>query len=974
MKPKYLQLIVVFLLFFCTNCEERDLTNPFDPECTVDWSPENFQATQVGNAVKLTWEQSVTNISGFKITRTVDGASATVLTTSLEKTNSNYSDTNLSGGKQHSYKLYAVAGEYSSNSVETQITPILSPDVTTNDPDDVTSISAVCGGKITNNGGTTVTEKGICYSTTENPTTNNTKKNLGTGNADFSTTITGLQSNTKYYVRAYAINSKGIGYGNQVNFTTVDIPEVTTTYPIVTSCNSATAGGNVTSDGGLTVIARGVCWSTSSTPTISDNKTTDGSGIGNFTSIITGLNPNTTYYIKAYATNSNGTAYGGQYSITSPYCFPTVLTLSASSSFCSITATGNVTSNGGATVTARGICISTTQYPTIGNYKTTNGTGTGSFTAIITGLSSNTTYYIRAYATNSTGTSYGEQYSVTTSECEQPPTVETTAAYYTSCTTGYVSGNITDEGSSSVTVKGIVWNTTGSPTVDNYMGKTNNGAGIGSFSTALTNLTGSTTYYVRAYATNSIGTNYSTQYSFTTPACTVIVVPTVTTAATTATSSTTASSGGNVTDDGGATVTAKGVVWNTTGSPTIYNYTGITSNGSGIGSFTSSITGLTCNTTYYVRAYATNSAGTSYGTQYPVTPVCTPVIVVPTVTTAATTATSSTTATSGGNVTSDGGATVTARGVCWSTSQSPTVVNSITTDGTGVGSFTSSISELTANTTYYVRAYATNSDGSGYGSQVNITTPSVQITNDFYITNASVSPTTIAPGGTISVSCDQNYSGNSTASLSPYVGYYLSTNSSWGSSDVFLGHDSSGLDASDLYDGESETLTIPSGTSAGTYYILFVADYKGEYSETNEGNNVVYKQIIISNPNSYDGSKEVYANPQSSSDFPIPDNNTTGVSVSVTFNTLPSNAVIKWIDVYYEISHPFPKDLVVYLKNANGSLTLRLREDATVSSSNNYKFTGLANNTTWTLKVADVASGDTGWIEYFGVTIYYELQ
>ena len=80
------------------------------------------------------------------------------------------------------------------------------------------------------------------------------------------------------------------------------------------------------------------------------------------------------------------------------------------------------------------------------------------------------------------------------------------------------------------------------------------------------------------------------------------------------------------------------------------------------------------------------------------------------------------TATSGGSISSDGGATVTERGVCWSTSESTTIADNKTTDGTGAGSFTSAISGLTANTTYYVRAYATNNKGTGYGSAMSFTT------------------------------------------------------------------------------------------------------------------------------------------------------------------------------------------------------------------------------------------------------------
>jgi len=95
---------------------------------------------------------------------------------------------------------------------------------------------------------------------------------------------------------------------------------------------------------------------------------------------------------------------------------------------------------------------------------------------------------------------------------------------------------------------------------------------------------------------------------------------------------------------------------------------------------------------------------------------------IPVVSTNAATAVTQTTATSGGVISSDGGATVTACGVCWSTNQTPTIADNKTTAGTGAGSFTSAISGLTANTTYYVRAYATNSAGTGYGSAKSFTT------------------------------------------------------------------------------------------------------------------------------------------------------------------------------------------------------------------------------------------------------------
>jgi hypothetical protein len=105
--------------------------------------------------------------------------------------------------------------------------------------------------------------------------------------------------------------------------TTADItaiaPTVTTTTPSALKATSATSGGNVTSDGGDALSARGVCWSTSADPTIADNHTTDGTATGSFSSAVSGLTENTTYHVRAYATNSAGTSYGSDLSVTTTF-------------------------------------------------------------------------------------------------------------------------------------------------------------------------------------------------------------------------------------------------------------------------------------------------------------------------------------------------------------------------------------------------------------------------------------------------------------------------------------------------------------------------------------------------------------------------------------------------------------------------------------------------------------------------------
>ena len=197
-----------------------------------------------------------------------------------------------------------------------------------------------------------------------------------------------------------------------------------------------------------------------------------------------------------------------------------------------------------------------------------------------------------------------------------------------------------------------------------------------------------------------------------------ILPPTVTTTAASSISTTFFTTGGNVSADGGGPVTQKGVCWNTTGSATTAD--AHTTDGTGIGSFTSSVSGLTPATTYYVRAYAVNIGGTSYGSEIIVPTLA--AVVAPTVTTTAASSVLVTTAISGGNVTAWGGDTVRARGVCWNTAGSPTLSDAKTVDGNGIGSFASGLTALTAATTYHVRAYATNTAGTGYGSEVTFTT------------------------------------------------------------------------------------------------------------------------------------------------------------------------------------------------------------------------------------------------------------
>ncbi|MCX6279002.1 MAG: DUF1566 domain-containing protein [Bacteroidetes bacterium] len=670
--------------------------------------------------------------------------------------------------------------------------------VTTTAISNLAATSAISGGNVTSDGGTSVTARGVCWSLSANPTIADSKTTDGAGTGAFVSNLTNLTPNTLYYLKSYAINSAGTGYGNQLNFTTPCTSYATVSVSITSSANPVCSGTSVIFtaspvNGGTNPLyqwkVNGInvsgatnvtynyipansdvvaCILTSDVECVTGNPATSNAVTITVNPILTAsasivcsanpVAPGSLVSFTATAVNG-GSAPAYQWQVngvndgtnSSAYSYiPTngdnlictvisnlacvtgnpatsntiimvvdplypVVTTTALSDITETTAVsgGNVTSIGGSPVTFRGICWNTSPNPTMANNYTTNGNGPGLFVSNLTGLTTNTIYYVRAYAVNSSGTAYGNELSFVTL-----PTVTTTAVTNITQTTAKSGGNITPGGGAPVTARGVCWNTTANPTImDSH---TDDGTGTGVFISNMTELTGNTLYYVRAYATNCSGTVYGNQQTFTTSP----VLATVATDPAIYITLTTATSGGNVTATGGANITDRGVCWSASPNPTTADSKTI--NGTGTGMFVSNLISLTPNTVYFIRAYATNSVGTAYGNEITFTTLLTPII--PTVTTAAITNIGLTTATSGGNVLSDGGATVAFRGVCWSASPNPTLTNSYTTDGNGIGVFVSNLTALAPNTIYYLRAYAVNSAGTSYGNEV-------MFNNTFFIGN-----------------------------------------------------------------------------------------------------------------------------------------------------------------------------------------------------------------------------------------------
>ena len=262
---------------------------------TADYS---WPGKVVSIAMEVSEDESLDNAKSFEAS--VSGNSLTVTANGLKAETKYY----------YRMRLNMEDGKVESATKTFKTTAYIFPTVTTSEVDYISATKAKCGGEVTE-GDFTVTERGVCWSTADNPTIDDSHTVDGGGAGAFISNITGLTENTTYYVRAYATSSADTAYGETRTFKTAAyiLPTVTTSDVNNITSTTAECGGVVT-EGDLTVMARGVCWNTADNPTLDDSHTVDGGGAGAFTSTITDLIGNTTYCVRAYATTSEGTVYG----------------------------------------------------------------------------------------------------------------------------------------------------------------------------------------------------------------------------------------------------------------------------------------------------------------------------------------------------------------------------------------------------------------------------------------------------------------------------------------------------------------------------------------------------------------------------------------------------------------------------------------------------------------------------------------
>jgi hypothetical protein len=645
----------------------------------------------------------------------------------------------------------------------------------------ITNTTTSSGGQTLS--GTNITSKGVVWNTATAPTVSlSTKTNDGTGTANFTSSLTSLSPQTLYYIRAYVTNAAGTGYGDEKTFRTLSNPATVQASGFSATTTSASnidlswTGATFPVSGATNknyVLLRAASPnspllgnSNGAAPTAGANTTIVSSVIAeNATSISSsglaastqynyllvpytwdGTNATTYNYLTTSAPTANATTQSGS--------TPPVLTTNTASSVLSTTATlnGEITADGGASVTARGFVYSTSDNtPTIGEGGVTDqasGSGTGTFNSGVTSLSPNTTYYYQAYATNTSGTSYGGVISFTTLKAE--PSAQATSLVFSSVATtsfstaftaatgspdGYIVIRSTSSSLSADPVDGTTYtagNSLGGGTVVSV------GSSISGISSS--SLSAGTTYYTFVFAYNNSGSNID--YRTTSPLSGSTI--TLTDAPATPTFSSITTSGFTVdwTATTGASSYRLDVSTASDFSSYVSGYQDLTVNGT-----SQAVTGLTANTLYYARIRAVNNSGTSANSTSGNSATLSNA---PAVSTASSITTSGLTA--NWTAPSSQGAVTFTYTVELSTNSSDFSSPVSTASSIALGTTTNAFSSLSEGTTYYYRIKAVNSSGSSAWSSVSV--GATTLTSSISLTALGTSSTqnfnTLATSGTSS--------------------------------------------------------------------------------------------------------------------------------------------------------------------------------------------------------------------------------
>ena len=507
------QIILLYLIIFSIfiSCEKENQP----PTCNISIPNDG---AKILRGEKVTISVNANDPDG-----TIEGVRIYIAGKSYEATNTNpYSlewDTKDESVGDIEIKALAVDDGLLEAESEISVTiEIKEASVLTKEVTDITHNSAMCAGDVTDNGGSKVRERGICWGTNSNPTKSDNKKTAGTGLGEFSVELSELESDTTYYYRAYAVNEKDVTYGEEKSFSTnIEIILATVETNDVENIDesSATINGNIISNGNGTITTRGFYWSNSdSSPDENDNIEIVQGSLGAFNFNITGLEPNTKYYYRCFAKNEKGETKGTTKNFTTLAAFPSVETYDATMiSVETAVLNGEITEDGNTTITSRGFYWSNTNVePDESNNVEKIYGKVGTIEKSLRYLEENTQYHYRTFATNKRGTAMGTVKTFLTAS-NTTPILNTSEPTNISSCSATLNGVIDSDGGLKITERGFYLSNSNTSPDENDMVIIRYGT-IGNLSHSIFSLEQNETYYYRIFATNSIGTALGEVESF----------------------------------------------------------------------------------------------------------------------------------------------------------------------------------------------------------------------------------------------------------------------------------------------------------------------------------------------------------------------------------------------------------------------------------------------------------------------------
>lgn len=431
--------LILLLLACLTNCSEDKEPQTYPPTLVTNTAADltRFEATLSGSVVPHA--NSIAKAEVFFLFAkgaTLDDAEERAATPD-NTTEDRYVCTveGLTPGTEYCYSICARSGGSTARGelIQFETLSSTSPVPAATLVEQVSESGALLSSDITDNGGQNITQRGFAYKVYQEgmpePTTSDKTRTVSLSAETFSAQLSDLQAKTTYIVRSYAINRAGTGYGESVTFTTgeLKIPQLTCEMGAVTAF-AATPTATVSTNGGYELTEYGFCWSTENqVPTIENLKTVTGTDeTASFSEMIEDLNPETTYYLRAYATNQKGTGYSNILTFTTEQKQVATLEKPQASNvdITSATLSSTITVPEGVEITEKGVCYSIfSTKPAIDGQHTVDSSEGNTIRVELKELNEGATYYATAYATTRDGTFYSEATQFTLNRTYEPTVV-----------------------------------------------------------------------------------------------------------------------------------------------------------------------------------------------------------------------------------------------------------------------------------------------------------------------------------------------------------------------------------------------------------------------------------------------------------------------------------------------------------------------------------------------------------------------